>query len=66
MGVKRASERVRYYLKDGYLKVNAKTPKPRGKGNKLFVEEGGLGDGGGGGFAAGYAYYAEDGDFGEG
>jgi len=31
---------------------------------KLFVEQGGLGDGWGG-FAASYAYYAEDGDFGE-
>ena len=33
---------------------------------KLFVEQGGLRDGWGGGFAAGYAYYAENGDFGEG
>lgn len=33
---------------------------------ELFVEQGGLRDGWDGGFAAGYAYYAEDGDFGEG
>jgi len=33
---------------------------------KLFVEQGGLGGGWGGGFAAGDTYYAENGDFGEG
>jgi hypothetical protein len=36
------------------------------KESPLFVEQGGLGDGWGGRFAAGYAYYAENGDFGEG
>ena len=34
--------------------------------SELFVEEAGLGeDGSGGGFAAGYSYDAEDGEFGE-
>ena len=36
------------------------------KESPLFVEQGWLGDGWSGGLAAGYAYYPEDGDFGEG
>jgi hypothetical protein len=36
------------------------------KTTKLFVEQSRLGNGRSGGFAAGYAYYAEDGDFCEG
>jgi len=60
--------RRRTTSEDGYLEVAATTTPQRQadrKGNRLFVEESGLGDRGGGGLAAGDAYYAEDGDFGE-
>ena len=44
---------------------NAEAQRTRRK-TRLFVEEGGLDDGGRGGFAAGDADYAKDGDFAEG
>jgi hypothetical protein len=63
-----ASKGGRYKIEDGYLKVDATAAKLEvaEKRRKLFIEESGLRDGRSGGFAAGYAYYAEDGDFCEG
>ena len=63
-----ASEDGRYKSEDGYRRVDATAAKLEvaKKRRKLFVEESGLGDGRRGGFAAGYAYYAEDSDFCEG
>ncbi len=58
-GAKQAREIPRFARNDGGLSRCWKE-------SPLFVEQGWLGDGWSGGLAAGYAYYPEDGDFGEG